>query len=193
MELDFGGESGAPKLQEFVCKAVSTEQMLQGVSNLRRWAPSIEPFTSWLSGLPGEAYSDMEQTFDLMDKMVEANPRSQHYGIFMYTPYPSPMLDTFGPQFKPPQSLQEWSQIEVFHFQPPWHTKTYVQKLQTISAVTRYAFYPKSRIAEHGPLFKASYRVMNGLARYRWRHRRFGFPVELRLANGVARRLRGFL
>ena len=125
--------------------------------------------------------------------MAQANPRTQHYGIFMYTPFPSPMLESLPPEFQPPQSLEEWGTIEVFHFQPPWHTRGYVEKLRAISAVTRYAFYPESRINEHGLAFRAGYRLMNRAARYRWRHRYFGFPVELKLANGVARRLRGFL
>ena len=193
MELDFGGESGSERLQEFVCKDITAEQMLQSVSNLRKWAPSIEPYVSWLSGLPNETYEDMLKTFELMDRMNEANPLTQHYGIFMYTPFPSPMLESLGTEFQPPQSLEDWGNIEVFHFQPPWHSKAYVQKLQAISAVTRYAFYPQSRIDEHGLGFKLGYGVMNRIARYRWRHRYFGFPVELKLANGLARRLRGFL
>jgi radical SAM superfamily enzyme YgiQ (UPF0313 family) len=143
--------------------------------------------------LPGETYADMEKTFDLMDAMEQANPRTQHYGTFLYTPFPSPQLESLPREFNPPQSLEEWGGIEVFHFLPPWHTKAYVEKLRSVSAVTRYAFYPRSRIDAHGPAFKAAYGVMNGAARYRWRHRFFGFPVELRLANAAAQRLRGFL
>ena len=193
MELDFGGESGSQKMQEFVCKDVTAGEILSSVENLHRWAPTIDPFVSWLSGLPGETYADMEQTFDLMDAMEQVNPRTQHYGIFMYTPFPSPLLESLPPEFVPPQSLEEWGAIEVFHFLPPWHSPEYVEKLRSISAVTRYAFYPKSRIDEHGPAFKAAYGVMNRAARYRWRRRYFDFPVELRLANAAAQRLRGFL
>ena len=180
-------------MQEFVCKDVTAAEILTSVENLRRWAPTIDPFVSWLSGLPGETYADMEQTFDLMDAMERVNPRTQHYGIFMYTPCPSPLLESLPPEFAPPQSLAEWCAIEVFHFLPPWHSPEYVEKLRSISAVTRYAFYPKSRIDEHGRAFKAAYGVMNRAARYRWRRRYFDFPVELRLANATAQRLRGFL
>ena len=193
MELDFGGESGSERLQEFVCKDVTAEQMLQSVTNLRKWAPSIEPFVSWLSGLPNETYKDMLKTFELMDRMNEANPRTQHYGIFMYTPFPSPMTESLGSQFPAPQTLEDWGNIEVFHFQPPWHNKAYVQKLQAISAVTRYAFCPQSRIDEHGLGFKLGYGIINRIARYRWKHRYFDSPLELKLVNGLARRLRGFL
>ena len=69
VELDFGGESGSERLQELICKDVTAEQMVQSVENLKRWAPSIEPYVSWMSGLPGETDEDLNQTFDLMDKM----------------------------------------------------------------------------------------------------------------------------
>lgn len=193
MELDFGGESGSERLQKYVCKDVTADQMIKSVENLSKYAPKIEPFISWLSGLPTETYEDMKKTFDLMDQMARANPRTQHYGIFMYTPFPSPLLTSLDPTFQPPQSLEEWAKIEVFHFQPPWHNKTYVQKLRAISAVTRYAFYPQSRINEHGLAFRFAYSAVNRLARYRWRHRYFGYPVELKIVNFAARRFRGFL
>ena len=98
--------------------------MLQSVENLRRWAPSIEPYVSWMSGLPGETDDDLNQTFDLMDKMCEVNPKTQHYGIFVYTPFPSPVMEFLPPEFKPPQSLEEWGSIHVFHFDPPWHQQS---------------------------------------------------------------------
>ena len=90
IELDFGGESGSARLQKFVCKDVTEEQMMQSVENLRKWAPLIEPYISWLSGLPNETYEDMLKTFDLMDTLKQINPRTQHYNIFIYTPFPSP-------------------------------------------------------------------------------------------------------
>jgi radical SAM superfamily enzyme YgiQ (UPF0313 family) len=163
------------------------------VNNLRNWAPSIEPYISWLSGLPNELYADLLKTFDLMDKMKEANPLTQHYGIFIYTPFPSPMLESLGSNFKSPQTFEEWGNINVFHFKPPWHTKAYIDKLQAISAVSRYAFYPKSRIDERSLAFKFGYNVLNRIARYRWKHRYFGFPLELKITNSLTRRLRGFL
>ena len=93
MELDFGGESGSERMQRLVCKDVSAGQILDSTAKLAEFAPSVDPFVSWLSGLPGETYADMEQTFDLMDAMRRANPRTQHYGIFLYTPFPSPLLE----------------------------------------------------------------------------------------------------
>jgi len=193
VELDFGGESGSARLQQFIHKDVTAEEMLQSVQALRVWAPSIEPYVSWMSGLPGETDEDLAQTFDLMDQMSALNPKTQHYGIFVYTPFPSPVLDHLPKEFTSPKSLEEWSDIAVFHFDPPWHSKAYVAKLHTISAVTRCAFYPQSRIKERDFAFRFAYGLMNKLARYRWRHRYFGFPIELKIANALARKFKGYL
>ncbi len=135
----------------------------------------------------------MEQTFDLMDAMARANPRTQHYGIFLYTPFPSPLLDELPPEFSRRSRWRSGAGSRCSTSCRRGTPADYVEKLRSISAVTRWAFYPRSRIDEHGLAFKAAYGAMCGAARLRWRHRAFRFPVELRLANAAAQRLRGFL
>jgi anaerobic magnesium-protoporphyrin IX monomethyl ester cyclase len=193
VEVDFGGESGSDRLQRLICKDVTAEQMLQSLEHLKLWAPSIEPYVSWMSGLPSETDQDLEQTFNLMDKMSKVNPKTQHYGIFVYTPFPSPVMKFLPTEFKSPQTLEEWGTIHVFHFDPPWHTKKQVEKLHTISAVSRLAFYPKARINERELVYKVFYGIINRLARYRWKHRFFDFPIELKIADAMARKFKGFL
>jgi anaerobic magnesium-protoporphyrin IX monomethyl ester cyclase len=193
VELDFGGESGSDRLQKLICKDVTADEMLKAVDNLRHWAPSIEPYVSWMSGLPGETDEDLTETFNLMDKMQEVNPKTQHYGIFVYTPFPSTIMQYLPPEFTPPQSLEEWGSIEVFHFNPPWHNRAQIEKLHTISAVTRLAFYPQSRIRERDLAYKFAYALMNKIEKYRWHHRNFGFPIELKIADAIAKKLKGFL
>jgi radical SAM superfamily enzyme YgiQ (UPF0313 family) len=193
VELDFGGESGSPRLQELICKDVTADQMLQSVANLKDWAPTIEPYVSWMSGLPGETDEDLNQTFDLMDKMSEVNSKTQHYGIFVYTPFPSPLTHVLPTGFAPLQTLEEWGNIQVFHFDPPWHSKKQVAKLHTISAVSRLAFFPEARIKERDFAFKTAYSVMNKIEKYRWKHRSFSFPIELKIVDAFARRSKGFL
>jgi anaerobic magnesium-protoporphyrin IX monomethyl ester cyclase len=193
VELDFGGESGSNRLQQLICKDITAEEIVQSVGNLRRWAPSIEPFISWMSGLPGETDEDLAQTFDLMDKLRKVNPKTQHFGIFVYTPFPSPVMQYLPPEYTPPQSLEDWGNIDVFQFSPPWHSKKQVKKLHTVSAVARCTFYPQSRIKERSLTFKFAYGLVNRAARYRWRNRYFGFPVELKIADALAKKFKGFL
>ncbi len=193
VELDFGGESGSDRLQKLICKDVSAEQMLLSVQNLKAWAPTIEPYVSWMSGLPEESDDDLSKTFDLMDKMQALNPKVQHYGIFVYTPFPSPIIEKLPKDYRPPKTLEEWSNIAVFHFDPPWHSKKQLSKLHTISAVTRIAFYPKARIQERSLAFRAAYGLINRIARYRWRHRNFSYPLELTIVDAFSRKFKGYM
>ncbi len=192
-ELDFGGESGSDRLLKLIHKDVTADQMVRSVEALHKHASSIEPYVSWMSGLPGETDADLNETFDLMDRMCAVNPKTQHFGIFIYTPFPSPLLSELPGKFKMPTTLKEWSEIAVFHFDPPWHSKRQLAKLHYISTVTRTAFSPQARLRERGFMFRHAYALMNRIERYRWRHRYFGFPLELRLATFVEKRFKGFL
>ena len=192
-EIDFGGETGSERLLSLIDKDITTEQMISSVENLRKWAPSIEPFVSWMSGLPTETEDDLMKTCDLMDRMSEVNPKTQHYGVFLFTPFPSPILDSLGPEFKLPQTFDEWGKAEVFHFKPPWHFKRYVDKLQDVSTVSIYAFYPRTRVNERRLSYRLGYGLLNKIAKYRWKHRYFRYPVELRLATAALRKRREYL
>lgn len=194
MELDFGGESGSQRVQNLIAKDVTPDQMIKSLSNLKEWAPEIEPYISWISGFPTETEEDLNQTLDLMDEMNKTNPRTQHFAIYTYTPLsPNPITDRLGSSFKLPQSLEEWGKLDVFNFSPPWHTKKYVRKLHAISAVTKYMFYPKVRVKEWNLSHRLAYGILNRMAKYRWAHRFFGYPLELKIVNAFIKRTRGYL
>ncbi len=194
VELDFGGESGSERLQFMVGKDVTPDQMLKSVANLKEWAPDIEPYVSWMSGFPTETEEDLKKTFDLMDEMNKTNPKTQHFGVFTYTPLsPNALTNLLGLDFKPPQSLEEWGNVDVFHFSPTWHSKKYVKKLHTVAAVTKYAFYPKVRVKEWSLSYRIAYGLLNRIVKFRWKHRFFAYPIELKIVDFFAKKSRGYL
>ncbi len=194
IELDFGGESGSERVQVLSGKDVTPSQMIKSVMNLGIWAPKIEPYVSWMSGLPTETEEDLRKTFDLIDELSRTNPKTQHFGIFTYTPLsPNSLDDLLGPDFKLPQSLEEWGKIDVFHFSPPWHTKKYVEKLHVVASVTKYTFYPKVRVREWSLPYRFAYGILNRLAKFRWKHRFFSYPIELKIVDAFTKRSRGYL
>jgi hypothetical protein len=126
--------------------------------------------------------------------MRRINNKTQHFGIFIYTPFSSNLLhDLFGSMFRLPNSLEEWGNIDIFHFYPQWHTKEYVEKLHTISSVTKYAFYPDARVREWSLPLRLSYVILNRLARFRWKYRFFNYPLELKLIDAFTKKARGYL
>ena len=193
IELDFGGETGSERLQSLIRKDVTQEQIVRSLENLKIWGSNIEVYVSWVSGLPTETDEDLETTFNLMDKMSSIYSKTQHFGLFIYTPYPSPILDPLLKQFKAPETLEDWGDIEVYRFKPPWHSEKQVKKLHAISAVSLLAFYPRDRMSEIRVYFRSAYKLLNQIERYRWRHRYFGFPLELRIVDFLTRRVKGYL
>jgi hypothetical protein len=156
--------------------------------------PNIEPYVSWMSGFPTETEEDLKKTFDLRDEMNRTNPKTQHFGIFTYTPLsPNSLTDLLGSDFMPPQSLEEWGNVDVFHFCPTWHSEKYVEKLHAVAAVTKYVFYPQMRVKEWSLGYRLSYGSLNRLARFRWKHRFFRYPIELKIVDSLTKKSRGYL
>jgi len=191
-ELNFGAETGSTRLLTLIKKDIAPSQMVNALQNLQRWAPSIEPYVFWMSGYPTETREDLNQTFQVMDDLTRANKKTQHIEMHIFTPFPSPMLELLKPQFKPPQLLEEWGNIDIFHFKPHWHTKKYVKMLEDISTVTRYVFYPKERIKEMRLYYRMGYWMLNKAAQFRWRHKYFRFALELKMASAIARKVKGY-
>ncbi len=186
VSLNFTGESGSERIQELYCRDVSGAEMLESVDKLRRWAPRIKPYVSWLIGLPGETDEDWDATFTLMDQLCEINPKTRHYGVFVYTPFSGSTLRFLPPEFAPPQTLEEWGTLSGFNFSP-WHSKEQTRKLHTIQTVTQLVFYPQTMLNHFDLTYRVFYKLMSKIAKYRWRHRNFSFPVEQKLADAVAK------
>jgi len=191
-ELNFGAETGSERLLLSIKKDVSPEQMMTSLRKMKEWAPGISSYIFWMSGFPTETREDLEDTFRLMDNLSGMNPKTQHIEICVYTPYPSPMLDMLPAEFRPPKTMEEWGREDVFHFRPPWHPKEYVDLLVNVSIVTRYAFFPEDRIKEFSPFYRVGYKAANKIAKYRWRHKNFSYPLELKIVSGLARKVRGY-
>jgi len=58
--------------------------------------------------------------------------------------------------------------------------------------VTRYAFYPEARIKELGLWYRLGYRIINKMAKFRWKHKYFGTPFGLKTIGTAVRKLRGY-
>ena len=104
VELNFGAETGSERLLELIHKDVSTEMMFKSVEKLRDFAPTIEPYVFWMSGLPKETEEDSKETYRVMERLSEINGKTQDVEICIYTPFPSPMLE-FSSDYRLPTSL----------------------------------------------------------------------------------------
>jgi radical SAM superfamily enzyme YgiQ (UPF0313 family) len=160
----------------------------------------IKQYVSFMCGIPTESYSDLNETFDLIDQLVQINPNVVIVGIFFYTPYPGTDLMKLVQkeyQFNPPNKLEEWGDYKIYRdVGCTWHEKKYMKMLIYISIMTRFPFFKdKYEVPQRfsGFGYKQIYKFFTYSARLRWKHRFFGVPVEWWLLEKTLEKSRGFV
>ncbi len=159
--LSFGGESGSTRMLKLIQKDITIAAILKATENISK--TNIQQATSFMCGLPTETIDDLNQTFDLIDKMIRINPKGDIVAMFMYTPYPgTPLFDTVVERhgFVPPQTLEEWSKYRIYmNLDATWYNFEHEDLLRTLSILTRFKFYTnKYEIPE--PYDKLGYRYI---------------------------------
>ena len=206
--LSFGAESGSTRiLDEIVKKDITVEHIIKTTEKLKN--TNIRQIVSFISGLPTETEDDMKKTYDLMDKLYAINTKIYLNGIYLYTPYPGTPLFNLVRQrynYKMPDSFEKWgSTFKIYRdVGITWHPKKYINKYKTISILTRFPFYLKSfkfsdvKKVVGGQRFatfpyNAIYYFFTMLARWRWKHKQFGFPFEWMVLEKIIDKIRGFV
>ena len=205
--LSFGGESGSQRmLDEVIKKDIKVEQVIETTDKLK--GTKIKQIVSFISGLPTETEEDMRKTYKLMDRLYEINPNICLNGIFLYTPYPgTPLFNLVREKYnyKMPDSLEKWAEFKIYRgIGIEWHPKSYIRKYKTISILTRFPFYLNAfklsdteKVIGGGRFsafpYNVIYYIFTMLARWRWRHKAFRFPLEWLLLEKIMDRKRGFV
>lgn len=205
--LSFGGESGSQRvLDEIIGKDVNINSMIRASGRLSK--TNIQQVVSFMSGLPGVSREEMAETFELMDRLMEINPKIYLNGIFLYTPYPGTPLFCYVQEkhgYKPPDTLDAWAEFGIYrNVGSTWLAKREAREYKALSILTRFPFYKErfrwadlagaigsSRFMRFP--FNVGYFVLANVAIARWRARRFEWPVEWWLLEKVLERVRGFV
>lgn len=205
--LAFGGESGSQRLlDDIIKKDITVDQMIKTTEYLSH--TDITQVVSFMSGVPTETYDDLNETFNLIDKLSKINPNIYFNGVFLYTPYPGTQLfeyvvEEYGYEF--PDSLEEWSEYGIYRdVGIKWHNPGYVKKCKTISILTRFPFWKdKFLLKDISSVIGSSrfnkfplniaYYLLAKIAIFRWKNKIFIAPVELNITEKILLKLRGFV
>lgn len=197
--ISFGGESGSQEiLDKVIHKGITIEQTKEGTRKIGETV--ITEIVSFMCGLPTETPRDLEKTMDLLDRLMEINPKAEPNGVVFFTPFPgTDLFDTVVNEygFDPPKSLDEWQDYKIFrNVKCTWLDYRYSRRLQMLSIMTRFPFYtdhPKIPDRFSAFPYRPLYRILAYLARWRWKHRFIKFPLEWILVEMVAEKIRGFV
>lgn len=191
--VSFGGESGSSAVLESISKGITVEQMKITVRKFKE--NDIHSTVNFMAGFPEEKKEDIFKTFDLIDKLTAIDPSLMANSISIYTPFPNTPLyqQALDNGFKQPRSLQEWGRYFYNDANNlPWLDRSTKELLKTISLLTECEFNRKGQfksrnLFEDSPLKKTLYKILSCLAKFRWKHRFFRFPIEWRLLDIVLR------
>jgi len=186
--LSFGGESGSEKILKLINKRITPNDMKKMVQKLKEHG--IKTGVNFMCGFPGETVEDLKLTFGLIDELTEINPSLIVAGITVYTPYPGSELLCVAIEngFNAPQSLEEWGNYVYSDVDNlPWLTGSHKSLVKTVNILSRFQLnkesYTSTGLFRNNPVKELLYRGFTILARKRWRHKFFYFPVEWMLLS----------
>jgi len=172
-ELRLGAESGSPRMLDRLGKDISVEQIKTSAKLCE--AAGITAAFMFLVGFPGETWTDIRMTLDLIDELSGLNHFVMVTQLGSYTPYPgTPLFDqAIQCGFKPPASTEAWGTfVEAGYreYLPPY--------VDPRARSLTYYHHLSSRENLAGRGFSLPAKIFQKLARLRWKHRYFSFPVD---------------
>jgi len=171
-ELRIGAESGSQRVLDMMNKDITVDQIRVAAQLCLKHG--IKVSLGFMVGIPGESWSDVLQTLDLMDELEKMGSGIAVTGPCIFTPYPGTPLFELAVEhgFSPPTSLQQWSGRVFDHKQPlaPYADK----RIRFISYYRRLA----KRTDVNRLTFSLPTRILRQVARWRWQHRFFRFPLD---------------
>lgn len=178
-ELSFGVETASPHLLKLIRKGITPDIVLSAAKKARNM--NITSGYLFMCGLPTETLGDLQLSTDLVDRIKKVNPTAK-FLFAIYTPYPGTELYEIilnkDFKFDPPKTLESWINHDFLHFRAPWLDKKYYTFLTNLVTISRFAFWTFPEWARKFP-FNMAHDVFSCLARWRWRHRFFQFPIEV--------------
>lgn len=172
-ELRIGVETGSPRILDLIKKDITPDQ----VRKTAEWCVKYGIVTNFMFmvGFPGETWSDVDQTLELMDELEEMDETVHARGPFAYVPFPgTPLFDlAIEHGFKPPSSLAEWSTYFFMGRRPslPSYADT------SISSISYYRELATRKDLDH-LAFALPAQLLARAAKFRYEHRFFRFPID---------------
>ncbi len=176
--LQFGVESGSPRILKLINKKITIEEVIRANRILANY-PEMASFYNFIVGFPTETKEDMMMTVDLAWRLIEENP-SAHIGtIHIYKEYPgTPLYEkALEDGFRPPQTLEEWANYD-------WQSAVKrdkspeLMKLVKRISVASYCLDDKIEMLGDSKLASIIAKMYRPISRFRFKHKFFKFMPE---------------
>jgi len=181
-ELRIGAESGSQRVLDLMSKGITVDQVRRSVNLCLEH--NINVLLGFMCGVPGETWADTLETLDLIDEL-ERQGASVAAGPAFFFPYPgTPMFDeAVRLGFHPPADIDEWA----IGWGPGQPLPPYADRRARLVGFYRIMAEHRDTTSLRAPFFA---RLLQWLARYRWRKRFFGLPLDYYVPRAGLRLMR---
>jgi len=176
-EINVGAESGSNEVLKLISKGIGVGDIIQCAKLSKRYG--IACSFSFMLGLPTIDGRDIPQTFAVIRKIKEINPRNT-FNVWFYTPYPAtPLFPTaiqYG--FKAPKKLEDWADHNT-RTEFTWITPEMKKQINKLTFYIKLAYPDENveraikksfirRIAHKAALFRFRYDFMKAPTNLLW-------------------------
>lgn len=186
--LRCGVESGSQHMLDKICKDITLEQVREAGKLCAKYGINVGFF--FMLGFPDETWTDVLQTLDIMDEL-DGMGKSVIVALpSIYCPFPgTPLLDSaIKSGFQSPTSLEGWGTTIDEIVKSSGRLPPYVDK--RVERVINYLRL--ARVREFDNLFISwAAKLFRSIAKWRWRHRFFSYPIDWTIASLGRSRLQG--
>lgn len=175
--ITMGVESGSQRMRDHMRKPGTVEEIVKTVERLAKH--NIIIYCSFIVGVPGESLEDVKETIRLIFQLHQINPNIRTSPMYNYTPYPGTQLyrEAVEAGFKPPETLEGWSNMSFEECTKVWEKQFSEEFLQSLY-LTSLMVDRKAEEYSESRLMRLAARMYRPVARYRLKNLYFGAMAE---------------
>jgi len=170
-----GAESGSQRILDMLNKKITVEQLLAVNRKLKR--TNLLAWYNFMVGYPQETEYDIQQTVNLMLRLIEDNKNAIITNVFCYSPYPGTQLYNLSVEhgFRPPDTLEGWSSFNWTNAELPWIPADRKKRLEAMNFCSLFLGKKES---SSSLFYNLLIKLYKPVAKFRVKHSFFRFMVE---------------
>jgi len=183
--LQFGVESGSPRVLKLIGKDTGVEEVLELNGRLRE-NPGIIPYYNFIIGFPTETREEALMTAHLAWKLLIENPMSLVSPFHHYKQYPgTPLFDLARRNgYATPLSLEEWGAYDWTSAIPREGARSHSRLLKNMEVASIFVDR-KIDLVTNSLIYKMAARLYRPMARFRMARSFYSLMPEARAFQWV--------
>ncbi len=187
LDIFIGIETISKKLQKYINKPINTNDLLKLNKNFN----NLDIFLkySFIMGFPNETKNDIQESLDVIKRLMAENKQSAHY-INIFSPYYGTAIfnnSWKGYKNKPnPKKLEDWINYSWIIGRNPWVSK---ERMSYIKRVIHFMYFLNNKDFIYTNRHKNHliYKLYQEIARVRCKMNFFNFAPEIKIKQFIPR------